>query len=173
MTNSTVKITATGVSQLEDSTAVFTISKQDIRLAKLTYLAKSRHPFLQFLIGFGLLASGLVLIIMTFIIVEVGVVIINVWSYTLSIPVVPIALWLMVGTGLWLIIGVFRGRYNIMIQTDQGISNIFFGESANIIDILNFIRRANQELGYNIDISITKTMYIRDSPSDRPTEMGP
>jgi hypothetical protein len=145
---------------------VVTVPKEDIRRIKLSYDPTTRHPFLQFLAGFGLMVTGLVLLIAAFIMAEVGAFFFHLSSHTFSIPVVPIGLWLMVGAGLWLLIGVFRGRYNLMISTAQGNRKIFFEGATNIRDILRFIGRANQELGYDIDLSIKETMYIKDIPAD-------
>ncbi len=162
---SKVQITGPGVSQLDGERITVTVPKEDIRRIKLSYDPRSKHPFLRFLGGFGLIVSGLVLLIAAFIMVEVGVLFVRLASYTFSIPVVPISLWLMVGAGLWLLLGVFRGRYLLFIATDQGFRKIFFEESTDIGEILRFIERANRELAYNIDISITDTMYIKHGAS--------
>lgn len=165
---STVQISASGICQLEGSRVVTTVPKEDIRRIKLSYDSQARHPFLQFLAGFGLIVTGLVLLIAAFIMAEVGAYFFHLASHTFSIPVVPIGLWLMVGAGLWLLIGVFRGRYNLLISTAQGNRKSFFGAGTDIKDILHFIERANRELGYDIDLSIKETMYVKDLPADNP-----
>jgi len=167
---STVQISASDISQLEEGRIAVTVPREDIQRIALAYDSKARHPFLQFLVGFGLVITGLVLLIAAFIMVEVGAFFFQIASHTFSIPVVPIGLWLMVGAGLWLLIGVFRGRYNLLIDTERGCRKIFFGESTDIRDILRFIGRANQELGYDIDLSIAETMYIKDAPADHKTK---
>ncbi len=167
---SSVQISVSDISQLEECRIAATVPREDIRQIKLSYDSKARHPFLQFFVGFGLIVTGLVLLIAAFIMVEVGAFFFHIASHTFSIPVVPIGLWLMVGAGLWLLIGVFRGRYNLLINTKRGVRKIFFGESTDIKDILRFIGRANQELGYDIDMSITETMYIKDAPADQQTK---
>ncbi len=169
---STVQISASCISQLEESRIAVTVPKEDIRRIKLAYDSQARHPFLQFLVGFGLVAAGLVLLIAAFMMMEVGALFFHIASHIFGIPVVPIGLWLMVGAGLWLLIGVFRGRYNLLINTERGIRKIFFGESTDIRDILRFVGRANQELGYDIDLSITETMYIKDVPADHQTNLN-
>jgi hypothetical protein len=132
----------------------------------LSYDSLARHPFLQFFVGFGLIVTGLVLIIATFMMADVGAFLYHLTSNTYSIPVAPIVLWFMVGAGLWLLVRVFRGRYNLLISTAQGSRKIFFGGATDINDILRVIGRANRELGYNIDLSITETMYIPDASAD-------
>jgi len=163
---STVQISASGISQLEESRIAAAVPKENIRRIKLAYDSMTRHPFLQFLAGFGLIVTGLVLLIAAFIMAEVGAYFFHLASHTFSIPVAPIGLWLMVGAGLWLLIGVFRGRYNLLISTAQGSRKIFFGAGTDIEDILHFIERANRELGYDIDLSIKETMYVKDLPAD-------
>ncbi len=167
---STVQISATCISQLEDSRIAVTVPKEDIRRIKLSFDPASRHPFLRFLAGFGLVVAGLILIIADFIIVEVGIFRFHIASHTFSVPVATIGLWLWVGAGLWLLIGVFRGRYNLLIKTANGIRKIFFEGSADIREIQHFVGRANQELGYDIDMSIMDTMYIKRAPANEGTD---
>ena len=161
-----VKITGSGVSQLDGDTVVATVPKEEIRRARLSHDSRSRHPFLRFFAGFVLVTTGLVLLTAAFIIAEGGVYLLQLQSYTLGIPVVPIALWSMVGAGLWLLAGVFRGRYNLLLDTGKGCLKIFFAASADIREIARFIERANEELGYDIDTSIMGTMYFKPVPED-------
>ena len=163
---STIQISASCISQLEDSRIAVTVPKEDIRRIKLAYDPESRHPFLRFLAGFGLVVAGLILIIADFIIVEVGIFRFHIASHTFNIPAATIGLWLGVGAGLWLLIGVFRGRYNLLINTGQGIRKVFFAGSTDIREIQRFVGRANQELGYDIDMSIMDTMYIPHASAD-------
>ena len=163
----TVQISGSGISQIEGDRIMATVPKKEVRRIKLSYDPESRHPFLRFLAGFGLVVAGLVLIIADFIIVEVGIIPLHIASHTFNIPVATIGLWLGIGAGLWLLIGVFRGKYNLLIDTGQGIRKILFAESTDIREIQRFVGRANQELGYSIDMSIMDTMYIpHASPGD-------
>ncbi len=164
---STVQISASGIKQMEGDSILVDVPIEEIRKVKLCHDSKSRHPFIRFLSGFVLVVTGFILIIAAFIMAEGGVYIVKMRSLTLKIPLAPILIWLMVGIGMWLLIGVFRGRYNLLINTQCGIRKIFFGESADIKEIIRFVKKANQELGYDIDMSLTETMYIADSPSER------
>jgi hypothetical protein len=167
---STVQILGSGVSQIDGGRIAATVPKEEVRRIKLSYDPRSRHPFLRFLAGFGLIVAGLILIIADFIIVEVGIFRVHIASHTFSIPVATIGLWLGVCAGLWLLIGVFRGRYNLLINTRQGICKIFFAESTDIREIQHFVGRAKQELGYDIDMAIMDTMYIKQAPADHGTD---
>ena len=164
---STVQISGSGVSQLDHGAIVATVPKEEIRKITLSYDPRSRHPFLQFLAGFVLIATGLILLVAEFIIAEGGVVLMQLKSIVLGIPVVPILLWAMVGFGAWLLIGVFRGRYNFRIRTDDGMRKIFFAESADVRDIRSFATRANDELGYAIDLTIMQSMHIPHAGQER------
>ncbi len=157
---STVQISGSGISQIEGNMITVTVPKGEIRKIALSYDPKSRHPFLQFLAGFGLIVTGLVLIIAAFIMAEGGVFPVQIKSFTIRIPLAPIVLWAMVGIGLWLLIGVFRGRYNFLVKTEKGTRKIFFEESADIRDIRQFVMRAMHEFGYDIDVSIMDTMHF-------------
>jgi len=153
----TIQISGSGISQIEGDRIVATVPKEEVRRIKLSYDPDSHHPFLA---GFGLVVAGLIMIIADYIIVEVGIIPVHIASQTFSIPIATIGLWLGVGAGLWFLIGVFRGRYNLLIDTEQGIRKIFFAASTDIREIQRFVGRANQELGYEIDMSIMDTMYI-------------
>jgi hypothetical protein len=167
---STVHIAASGISQEEGGRMVVAVPKEDIREVRLDHDSRSRHPFLQFFAGFILIATGSVFLIAAFLIAEGGIYRVQIQSLTFGVPLVPLGLWLMVGIGLWLVIGVFRGRYTLLIDTESGKRKIYFEESAKITDILPFIKRANQELGYQIDLSIMDTMLVEEGagiPSHR------
>ncbi len=106
--------------------------------------------------------TGLILLIGAFLLAEGGVYRLQMQSLTLGVPLLPLGLWSMVGAGLWLVMGVFRGHYLISIQTGQGTRKVFFEEKTDIRDIRSFIQRANREMGYDIDLSIMQTMHIKE-----------
>ena len=162
---SSIEITGSGISQLEEECVAVTVPKEDIRRVALAYDPIVRHPFLQFHLGFVLVLTGLVLIIASFMVAEGGVYRLHLKSldFGFGIPLLPLVLWAMIGTGLWLIIKVlFRGNYNVLISTEKGCKKIFFDEEADIREVRSFIERANRELGYDIDLSIMNTMFVRD-----------
>jgi len=149
------------MSQMDGDKVVVTVPKEEIQRVKLSHDSRSRHPFLRFFAGFVLVTTGLIFLTAAFIIAEGGIYLVQLQSYTLGIPVIPIVLWAMVGVGLWLLVGVFRGRYNLLIDTEKGSRKIFFAPSADIREIERFIERANRELGCDIDASIMETMYFK------------
>jgi len=155
-----VQILGSGISQVENNEIVATVPKEEIQLIKLSHDSRSRHPFLRFLAGFVLMVTGLILLLAEFIIAEGGIVSLQMRSFTLGIPIVPILLWAMVGIGVWLLIGVFQGRYNFLIKTDHGMQKIFFEESADIREIRDFVTRAKNEFGYNIDVTLLDSMHF-------------
>ncbi len=157
---STVQILGSGISQIEKDGAALTIPKDEITQITLCYDPKTRHPFLHFLAGFGLVTTGLVFLIAAFILAEGGVYTLQIKSLIFRIPFAPLVLWAMVGIGLWILLGVFRGRYNFLIKTGKGNRKIFFPESTDIREIRQFVERAHRELGYDIDVSIMDTMHF-------------
>jgi hypothetical protein len=161
---STVNISLSGISQLDGEAVVTAVPREEIRRITLAHDSRVRHPFLQFFAGFILIATGLVFLIAAFLIAEGGVYLVQLKSRTLGIPLLPIGLWSMVGIGLWLITGVFRGRYNLLIDTRDGCRKIFFAESADIREIRDFVGRAVRELGYDVDMSIMQSMHVHAGP---------
>ncbi len=161
---SSIIITAAGISQRTETLGTVTVPREEIRAVRLSHAPRSRHPFLRFFTGFMLIAIGLIFLTAAFMMAEGGVMQMHLKAVAFSIPVIPIVLWSMVGAGLWLILGVFRGCYSITITMDGGIRQLFFPESTGIAEILRFIERANRELGYSIDTSLTQTMYLGPAP---------
>ncbi len=160
MTCSSVHISASAISQLQGDAVVASVRKEEIRKISLVHDSLSRHPFFRFFAGFILIATGLIFLIAAFLIAEGGVYVVQVQSLVFGVPLLPLGLWAMVGAGLWLIIGVFRGRYNLLIDTSGGKRKIFFSESADIREIQHFVARADKELGYDIDASIMDSMHF-------------
>ncbi len=156
----TVQILSSGISQLEGQRTVVTVPREEIRQITLSHEPRSQRPFLRFFAGFMLVVIGLIFIIAAFMMAEGGVFLLQMKSVTFGIPLVPIGLWSMVGAGLWLVMGVFRGKYIFSIQTDGGTRKIFFEERTDIRDIRSFIERAKHEFGYDIDVSIMETMHF-------------
>ncbi len=157
-----VKISVSGISQLQENGIVATVPREEIISVTLCHDSLSRRPFLRFSSGFILIAVGLVFLTTAFLIAEGGVYQMQLKSVALAVPLVPIVLWAMVGFGLWLILGVFRGRYNLLVVTGAGSRKIFFKQSADIREIRNFIQRATRELSYHIDVSLLDTMLLED-----------
>lgn len=137
------------------------VPKEEIRRITLSHDSMSRHPFLQFLAGFVLTVTGLILGIAAFILAdEGGVFLVEVKPLVVKVPIIAMGLCLLIWLGLWLLKGVFRGRYNFLIDTEKGTRKVFFEEPADIQEIAQFVRRAQQELGYHIDVSIMESMHF-------------
>ncbi len=166
---STVEISGSAISQVDGGTVVATVPKEDIRKVTLCHDSRFRHPFLRFFIGFELILFGLIFLTEAFLKAEGGVVFLPVKSFMIGIPVLPILLWGIVGEGLWLIMGVFRGTYSFLIETAGGDRKILFGESSDAGEIRDFVGRAVSEFGYEIDASLFETMHFAPAPQKRIT----
>ncbi len=167
---STVEISGSAITQLEGGAVVEAVSKEDIRKVTLCYNSRSRRPFLRFFIGFVLVLFGLIFLTAVFLRAEGGVVFLSIRrSYVVGIPLFPILFWGMVGEGLWLILGVFRGRYALLVKTERGDRKIFFRESTDVIEVREFVRRAVSNFGYEIDTSFFETMHFGSESQKRVT----
>jgi hypothetical protein len=166
---STVEISGSAIRQIEGETVIETVPKEDIRAVTLCHDLRSRYPFLRFFTGVVLVFFGLILLADAFLKAEGGVVILHIKSYTLGIPLIPILLWGMVCQGLWLVMGVFRGRFNFLVKTCKGHRKIFFAESTDVGEVRDFVGRAISEYGYEIDASLFDTMHFEQAPQKRIT----
>ncbi len=166
---STVEISASAICQLEGGTVVAVVPKEKIRKVTLCHDSQSRYPFLRFFTGFVLVLFGLILLADAFLKSEGGVVLLDLKCFTLGVPVIPILLWGLIGGGIWLIRGVFRGKFNLLIKSADGNLKIFFEESADVREIRDFVGRAIGEFGYKIDASLFDTMHFEPTSQNRTT----
>jgi hypothetical protein len=166
---STVEISGSSISQLDGGTVVAIVPKEEIQEVTLVHDSQSRYPFLRFLTGFVLILFGLILFTNAFLKAEGGVVLLHIKSFTLGIPVIPILLSGLIGGGIWLIRGVFRGRFNFYIKSVNGDRKIFFEEATDVIEIRDFVGRAVSEFGYEIDATLFDTMHFGNAPRKRIT----
>ena len=158
LTYSKVEISATEIIKIEAGRPVLTIQREQIRQIELCYDTEANHPFYQYFLGFILLFLGLFGLIVTFLALAGGGGIAPAKPGELVIPLVPVILWVMTGIGFWLLVGIFRARYNLCIETDNGTHRIFFDKTTELMEIRQFISRANQRFGYEIDSSILAKM---------------
>jgi hypothetical protein len=160
MNCASVDISTSGISQLDGNRTINTISREGIVRIALSHDSCSRHPFLRFLVGFVMIATGIVLGIGAFLLDLGGIYLVKMESFTFGIPVAPLVIALLIWVGGWLLAGMLRGRYNLLIHTPSGVRKIFFTKSADIRDIRQFLRRAQTELGYEIDVSLMDQMHF-------------
>jgi len=151
---STVEISGTNITELQCNKIFVTIPREQIRQIKLCYDTCAKYPFCQYFLGFTLFSLGLIGLIVVLYASLGGGSLVQSKSGAFVLPLIPAALWLMVGIGLWLLSGIFRARYLFLIDTEKGIQKIFFEKSADINEVQQFIRRAQLNFGYAIDVSI-------------------
>lgn len=156
---SKVTISATTISELDGDRVVISIPREQIRQIKLRYDTDVRKPFCQYFLGFSLLSLGLIGLVVTFFASTGGASLILNDSGNFVLPLVPIALWLMVGIGAWLLIGIFRARYHLWIDTENGTHKIFFDKTVDIQEIRQFIRQAHLNFGYSIEVAIPENLH--------------
>jgi hypothetical protein len=162
ITYSKIEISGTSIRKVDDGRIIATIGKEQIRKIRLCYDTEARNPFFQYFLGFTLLSLGLLGLVVTFFASAGGGDLAASEPGEFVIPLVPVILWTMAGIGLWLLLGIFRARYNLYIDTDNGARRIFFDKAAEVAQIRQFIRLANQKFGYEIDDTVLDKM--RGSP---------
>ncbi len=146
---STVRISCAGISQLEEGRAVVTVPKEQIRRITLSHLTSTRHPFLQFFVGFVSVSAGLILGITSFLVDEGDPGPAPPGSFIIKIPLLTVGLWILMGFGFYLLMGIFRGKYILIVETEQGKQRICFDKTTRIGEIMSFIEQA-KEFGYEI-----------------------
>ncbi len=149
-----VCISGLGISKLEGGKVVRTIPRERIKEIKLSFDSDSRHPFCQFFGGFTMVALGLIMEIACVIMGSDRATSVNLIVISLGIRSAMASFWGIIGLGLWSLIGVFRAKYHLLITTESGTRRLFFEKSSDKREIRQFIRRACQEFGYEIDASI-------------------
>ncbi len=149
-----MKISGTEIAQLKGGKAVITVPREKILRIKLVHDARAKNPFCQFFLGFTLLALGIIGMITIFLAALGKPGLFQTAVEDAGLPLLPIVLWLMIGAGIWCLAGVFQSRYQFHIETERGICKLFFGKSADIGEIRQFVRKARMDYGYEIDSSV-------------------
>lgn len=154
-----VQISVESVSALSGDKVLSAVPRDQICRITLCHDTSARYPFLQFSFGFIFILLGIVAMTAAFLIdTENNVAL---WSeQQFVIPLVPIAIWVVIGAGFWLMAGIFRTEYHLLLDTKDKALKLFFKKSADIHEIHQFIRRARLEFGYVIDAAI-----IEESPA--------
>jgi hypothetical protein len=160
MNCSSVHISTSGICQLDGKGSAAAVPRERIVRITLCHDSRSRHPFLRFLVGFMMIVTGIVLGIGAFLLDLGGVYLVTMGSFTFGVPVAPLVIVFLIWAGGWFLSGMLRGRYNLRIHTPNGTRKFFFAETADIQDIRQFLRRAQTELGYEIDVSLLDQMHF-------------
>lgn len=153
-----VEISCNNIRKIDDNRTVVTVGKEQIRQIKLCYDTEAKNPFCQYFLGFTLFSLGLLGLVVTFLASTGSGGLTASAPGEFGVPVIPVILWIMTGTGFWFLIGIFRARYYLCIDTDNGVHRIFFDKSAETAEMRQFIRLANQKFGYEIDFSLLDKM---------------
>ena len=132
---------------------VSAIRREDIRNIRLTYDTSAKYPFFRFFFGFILVCLGFIGLFVSWLANSVTGTPIDIDPDEIRIPIIPIFLWLMIVSGVWSLVGVFRASYHLLIETEDGFKKIFFEKTATLQDIKQFTRRAGWRFGYKIDTS--------------------
>ncbi len=149
-----MKISGTEIVQLKGGKAAITVPREKILRIKLVHDARARNPFCRFFLGFTLLALGFIGMITIFLAALGRPGLVQTVVEDAGLPLLPIVLWLMIGAGIWCLAGVFQSRYQFHIETERGIYKLFFGKSADVEEIRQFIRKARMNYGYDIDAAL-------------------
>ncbi|MGD0887021.1 MAG: hypothetical protein ABSA46_19435 [Thermodesulfovibrionales bacterium] len=157
---SKVEISDSGIIERNGNSIVITIPREQIRQIKLCYDTMAKNPFCQYFLGFTLLSLGLIGLLVTFFAGVHGNSPAHAEPGTFVFPLVPAALWLMIGAGIWLLMGIFRARYHLWIYTETGIRKIVFDKTVDIGEIRQFIRKAQVNFGYEIDMSVLEKNHL-------------
>src|SRR5208337_3969114 len=118
---SKVEISGTNISELHCDRIFVTVPREQIRQIKLCYDTSAKNPFCQYFLGFTLFSMGLIGLIVVFYASLGGGSLVQAKSGEFVLPLIPAALWLMVGIGLWLLSGIFRARYLFLIDTENAV----------------------------------------------------
>ncbi len=123
------------------------VPRERVRNIKLIYDTAARYPFTQFFVGFLLVTLGGIGAVVLFLTSLRESLPVEVESGNVSLNLIPTALWLMVALGVGLLAGVFRARYQLAIETDDGIRRIVLGRTADLPDIRRLVGSATRTGG--------------------------
>jgi hypothetical protein len=147
---SRVEISGAMICEVCGVETVVTVPREHIRRISVIYDTNAKYPFFQFFLGFILIALGIIGLTVSWLASAVTGPI-DIDPDNINIPIIPIAMWLMIVSGIWSLVVVFRASYHLLIETEDGAKKIFFEKATTLPDIQHFIRRACWRFGYEID----------------------
>jgi hypothetical protein len=150
----TFEISGTAISMLDGDRIVHIVPREEIRHIVLVYDTEVRNPFCRYFLGFVLLLLGLIGLIAVLLASAGGHPLLQPETGSSELAPIILALWVLMGIGLWLLMGIFRARYQLLIDTANGTRKVPFAKSMDLQQIRQFIRRAHMFFGYEIDISV-------------------
>lgn len=130
------------------------LPREQVRHIQLVYDTAAGYPFTQFFVGFLLVTLGGIGVVVLLLTGLRDSLPIDMESGVVSLNLVPTALWLTVALGIGLLAGVFRARYQLAIETDDGMRRVVLGTSADLPDIRRLVGSAIRSFGYEIDTSV-------------------
>ncbi len=116
-----VDISPSGSRQLNGRGAIVAIPREIIIRTILSHASRSRHPFLRFLVGFVMIATGIVLGIVDL----GGFYLVKMEAFTYGFPVAPLLIVFLIWVGGLLHTAVLRGRYNLQIHPGRACEGSF------------------------------------------------
>ncbi len=149
----TFEISGTAISMLDGDKVVRTVPRDKIRHIALVYDSDVTNPFCHYFLGFVLVFLGLIGLIAVLIASAGGHPLLQPETGSSELAPIILALWILIGAGLWLLKGIFQARYQLLIDAEDGASRVPFARSMDLQQIRQFIRRANMFFGYQIDVS--------------------
>ena len=148
-----IEISHAMICKVNGKKTVSAVRREDIRQIRLSYDTSAKYPFFQFFFGFILIALGFLGLIVAWLASSVVGEPIDIDPDQVRIPIIPIFLWLMIVSGVWSLAKVFRASYDLLIETEAGLTKVFFEKSTKLEDIQQFVRRVCWRFGYEIDTS--------------------
>jgi hypothetical protein len=149
-----VEISGGEICELWHEKPFLKVPREHIKLIKLSLDTPARNPFCQFFMGFIMVFMSTVWLAMLFLASWSGILAMELEEDVVRVPLAAMALWVMAGGGFWLLLGVFRSRYQFIIQTEHRVRKIFFEKAASTEGLDIFIRKARLDFGYEIDNSV-------------------
>jgi hypothetical protein len=140
------------------------IPRERIRNIRIVHDTSARYPFAQFFLGFIFLMLGGLGVLVLVLTSLRGALPIRVEDGEIQFQLIPVTFWLAITLGLWWLMGVFRESYHLTIETDDRVRRMFLGDSRDLEDIRQLVRRATWSFGYEVDASVLGEVH---APPDR------
>ncbi|MDA8431605.1 MAG: hypothetical protein M0Z60_01430 [Nitrospiraceae bacterium] len=150
----TLEFSGTAISELEGDKTVFTVPRDQIRRLTLLYESEVKNPFCRYFMGFVLFFLGLVGLIAVMLASAIGHPLLQPETGSSELAPLLLLLWLLIGVGIWLLSAIFSARYRLLIDASGGQHKVSFAKAMTLLEIRQFIKRAQMFFGYEIDVSV-------------------
>lgn len=129
------------------------VPRERILEVTLVYGTGAQRPIVQAAVSLIIVILGIFLgVLPLYHVLSKGMSNYNLKGFAFALLLVPI--------GIWLLIEVLQRKYYLLVKTDKRAQKVVFKSSTKASEISEFIKKAQEDFGYNINIKRGKGVRL-------------